>query len=526
MICLPRNLSYVGESYLDRFSVSSAFVHNPKIEKQLLQADVEEQYLISGATHCAEVLQIEKEEQGHNQQQLQLKNDQTMADDTTLRDETLMSRTMCGHGRGPDACDVSATATVTIGASRPSTEYARPPPSPSLSIPASFRPYLKVDTKGDCDLDGVTVDGCREKDSTCVVESPDSDLMSEEGIFVNMMDDLDGDGADSANCKSTASEASDDTCVSGDSMYYSPDDLGSLEDEEARAERQQNLEEAVQHAASSLPPDPPESGTDSDLQLTTKVSDMKITLNDIPFSKEERQRSLLDLISPDSPVYEDREFNFTKAELRKSASLKSSKTPPGTPRRKKVVRFADAMGLDLESVRHILNLESPPKIPASAMKDLLPGLGQERKEIGTKYLTPCFEQPGCEGTFIQRVLGEKVSLENAIAVTGTNITGVVRVANISFLKNVRVRFTTNGWTTFHDIAASYVQNSNDGPTDRFSFSLVAPADFVPGSKLEFAVNFCANGTEYWDNNRGKNYVFECFARIIPTEAENSWMHFL
>lgn len=70
--------------------------------------------------------------------------------------------------------------------------------------------------------------------------------------------------------------------------------------------------------------------------------------------------------------FEDREFDFLKTQppIKRSTSLKSNKTPPGTPSRKKVVRFADALGLDLESVRHILNLEAPPKIPATALRDL------------------------------------------------------------------------------------------------------------------------------------------------------------
>ena len=70
-------------------------------------------------------------------------------------------------------------------------------------------------------------------------------------------------------------------------------------------------------------------------------------------------------------LYEDREFDFLKTEnVKRSTSLKTYKTPPGTPSRKKAVRFADALGLDLEDVRHVLNLDDPPNIPASAMKDL------------------------------------------------------------------------------------------------------------------------------------------------------------
>ena len=72
---------------------------------------------------------------------------------------------------------------------------------------------------------------------------------------------------------------------------------------------------------------------------------------------------------------EDKEFDFLKTEQRRrSTSLKTNKTPPGTPSRKKAVRFADALGLDLENVRHIMNSQDPPQIPASAMKDLKVGI--------------------------------------------------------------------------------------------------------------------------------------------------------
>lgn len=69
--------------------------------------------------------------------------------------------------------------------------------------------------------------------------------------------------------------------------------------------------------------------------------------------------------------FEDREFDFLKVKpIKRSTLLKMNETPPRTPSHKKVVRFADALGLDLESVRHILNLEAPPKIPGTALKDL------------------------------------------------------------------------------------------------------------------------------------------------------------
>ncbi|XP_005095651.1 glycogen-binding subunit 76A [Aplysia californica] len=381
-------------------------------------------------------------------------------------------------------------------------------------------------------------------------ESPDSDAFSEEGVFVNM-DDLDSNPDKSA----TVSDFSDDTFVSEDSVFLSPDE-GDLEDESSGGPaRKMSLEEAISRAASDLSkismfqdnsptqenraealsqevvegesPKPRLAtvGRGSPLRGTSGLK-IKITDADSEGAAEQKLESSSSRTAfSDSPVYPDNEFNFSRVALRKSSSLKTNKTPPGTPHRKKVVRFADAMGLDLESVRHVLNMESPPKIPASAMADLRAGINEDRKGVGAKYLCPCFCQPGASDNFFQRVASQKVCLENAI-ITDVTITGFVRVANIAFHKSVRVRYTHNDWATFHDIAASYVQNSCDGPTDRFSFSIVAPPFFVPGCRLQFAVSFNAGGMEYWDNNEGRNYMFECFAKTVPTESETAWMHFL
>ena len=234
---------------------------------------------------------------------------------------------------------------------------------------------------------------------------------------------------------------------------------------------------------------------------------------------------LLDLLSPASPIYDDDEFNFPRGELRKSTSLKSNKTPPGTPRRKKVVRFADVMGLDLESVIHVLNMDSPPKIPASALADLQSGIEDDRKSVGARLLTACFSQPSASEGFMARVCAEKVCLENAV-ISDLTITGIIRVANIGFHKAVQVRYTTNSWLTHHDVAASYVHSSCDGPTDRFSFSIVAPPDFSVGSRLEFAIAYTCGEVVYWDNNHNINYLFECYAKTGLTETEDAWMHFL
>lgn len=374
-----------------------------------------------------------------------------------------------------------------------------------------------------------------------------SDVTSEEGVFVNMMDDL--DSVESSNGNGVGS-------VGSDLSYFSLDDVGSPTEEDNKT-LQQELNEAVyRKLENSQHNNVPNSnevdghcdkegkngvaksdiktktkannydfgaiGTDVDAGMR-KVASLKIELNSGSFLDRSSHKYLLEV--PESPVYDDPEFNINKAELRKSSSLKCTKTPPGTPRRKKMVRFADVMGLDLESIRHVLNTELPPRVPNSAMKDLQIGVQEDRKDVGSRYLSLCFPQPGVEPSFVQRVIAEKVMLENCV-ITDMSITGVVRVANIGFHKSVRLRYSINNWVSFYDIMASYIQNSCDGPTDRFSFNLVAPSAVGPGSKIAFAVSYTVNDTIYWDNNGGRNYEVECFAKTTPTALDDGWVHFV
>lgn len=350
-----------------------------------------------------------------------------------------------------------------------------------------------------------------------------SDSGSEEGVFVNMMDDLDSVGSHDGG-GSMESDA-----------YFSADSINSPEEIECGNGTNGNTVERVSSELRKVSSDgciDEKSTTEKDLDKTlstsegnlskeTKFAKLKVELRSGTLSAEEAHQYLI----PESPVYDEPEFNINKAELRKSSSLKSNKTPPGTPRRKKMVRFADVMGLDLESVRHVMNQEQPPRIPASAMADLKVGMEEERKDMGSRYLDICFPQPGALENFTQKVMANKLCLENCI-ITDLSITGIVRVANIGFHKVVRIRYTINNWVTFYDVMASYVQKSCDGPTDRFSFTIVAPASVGPGSRIEFCVSYTVNDTVYWDNNDGQNYVILCYAKTTPTETEESWVHFI
>lgn len=207
---------------------------------------------------------------------------------------------------------------------------------------------------------------------------------------------------------------------------------------------------------------------------------------------------------------DDREFDFLKAPLLpRSSSLKSRKTPPpGTPTHRKSVRFADALGLDLELVRHILNPDEPPYVPSTAVQ-LLQTTEPSFKQV-ISYWRLCFPHPATNDNLTGRALQNKVSLEScSINNSNRRVYGTVRVANVAYEKIVRVHYTLNGWLTCEDVQATYIEHSNDLITDRFSFELRIPENLVARSRLEFAVSYSAANQTFWDNNFNSNYALEC-----------------
>lgn len=197
--------------------------------------------------------------------------------------------------------------------------------------------------------------------------------------------------------------------------------------------------------------------------------------------------------------------------VRRCSSLKTGKTPPGTPGRKKIVRFADVLGLDLADVRTFL--DEVPKIPKSAYEDLDVTLPSQSLQLGPpleKVLVPLFQQPGCLPDFLDRLRDKQVCLESA-AVTdpiSLTITGCVRVRNLDFHKSVHIRYSMDGWRSFSDLTASYVENSCDGFSDKFSFMLFGNSMQI-GQRVEMAIRFQAKGEQFWDSNYGTNYSFQC-----------------
>ena len=236
--------------------------------------------------------------------------------------------------------------------------------------------------------------------------------------------------------------------------------------------------------------------------------------------------SAFDVSSPETPDAEQQRTQIGRpVGVRRCISLRTS---PGTPHKKKSVRFADALGLDLEYVRQIQSVDEP--LPTIASDDderrlRRPLLAEasaawrQSRPLARRYLCACFQAPGVHPDFIERVHRSRVVLESCDSDDRSlTISGVIRVANVAYRKIVAARVTTDGWTTQTDVAADYVPRSNDGTTDRFSFQIVLPRGATDlGRRVEFAVYFTAffdvddHSETYWDNNYGANYCYECYA---------------
>lgn len=216
-------------------------------------------------------------------------------------------------------------------------------------------------------------------------------------------------------------------------------------------------------------------------------------------------------------------YNECNMRSKRSSSLKSGRSPS-----RKIVRFADSLGLDLATIRQVKDQDHPPQIPASATLDL--NLDSEKSlcSLGAKQFQICFPQPGASSSFMHRVLTSYVCLENARVDSSRGLlTGTVRVKSVGFEKKVFIRLTYNNWSTFTEVPAAYVQDSHDGATDRFSFSAVFPTSIVAQDKAQFAVRYETHtGEVHWDNNHAENYQILCYAKATDMAGDGSWIHYI
>ncbi|KAJ8919650.1 hypothetical protein NQ315_006177 [Exocentrus adspersus] len=196
-------------------------------------------------------------------------------------------------------------------------------------------------------------------------------------------------------------------------------------------------------------------------------------------------------------------------------------------------------GLDLADVRTFL--DEIPKVPNSAFEDLTDVDLSESPSVNSllstnmthgvkadRILMPLFQQPGSLPNFLDLVRDNQVCLENAYVDDPLmfSIKGVVRVRNLDFHKSAYIRYSLDSWKTFADVQAVYVENSCDGFSDKFSFLIYAHTLSV-GQRIEFACRFQCKGIQYWDNNKGANYCFQCLPAthntpVAPITTMDDW----
>lgn len=186
----------------------------------------------------------------------------------------------------------------------------------------------------------------------------------------------------------------------------------------------------------------------------------------------------------------------------------NSSGPTLTGSATKRVSFADLVGLKLEFVKTITPCSSEENLIAlGARKNNrdVNGNVTRRQRSKYRYLCPCFVAPSlAECSFMERVFSQNVSLEN-IACDNFVVAGLIRVTNLCYTKEVSVRFTVDGWTSYKDIWADYLSSCSDGNTDKFTFRITIPFDFEANQRMEFAIRYRTLNQEFWDNNYGNNY---------------------
>lgn len=189
----------------------------------------------------------------------------------------------------------------------------------------------------------------------------------------------------------------------------------------------------------------------------------------------------------------------------------------------KSVHFADSLGKPLKSVKTLfdnsdedfglsfLSLRSTTRKTFSVdiFKRNCDGFG-DVSSPHNKLLN--FKQPVTTKDFQMRVENNNVCLENVVF-REYGVFATVAVKNISYVKQVSVKYTLNNWETHETINATYVPGSSTGWTDTFSFEIIPKGSISDISYIELAVCYSANNQEHWDSNYGKNYSISFQGRV-------------
>ncbi|XP_075424028.1 protein phosphatase 1 regulatory subunit 3E [Ascaphus truei] len=237
-------------------------------------------------------------------------------------------------------------------------------------------------------------------------------------------------------------------------------------------------------------------------------------------------------------------LRVTRAERRRS------------PETRKRVRFADALGLELEAVRHFSH-EEMPCVPlhvthrlqgeatghrgGCCMSEEESGWCKARHGGTPNWLSMSetwdpgtWEQETWErGTWDEHTWDQRVCLQS-VRCESCFLWGSVRVLDLAYEKRVTVRYSLDGWRSYQDTHALYAARlCHGGPghpgTDLFTFRLpLPPRDKPDVPLLQFAIRYQVGEEQFWDNNGGRNYSLGPPGADPPParDAENGWIHFI
>eukprot|EP00127_Corallochytrium_limacisporum_P007061 Clim_evm21s241 gene=Clim_evmTU21s241 len=94
---------------------------------------------------------------------------------------------------------------------------------------------------------------------------------------------------------------------------------------------------------------------------------------------------------------------------------------------------------------------------------------------------------------------------------GRALAGFVIVRNLAYEKDVTVRYSMDGWQTYHDLHCQWIYSVNSG-IDCFRFEIPlshnspeAAGQLYGDINVEMCVRYRCVNCEWWDNNFGQNY---------------------
>lgn len=206
--------------------------------------------------------------------------------------------------------------------------------------------------------------------------------------------------------------------------------------------------------------------------------------------------------------YSDQQRLITSADRARSCLI-DYRSHKRTAHVHRMVTFADEQGFALDSVRYL----TPPNdylSPLLIMESVSDKVESRllRQSIPRRVLLPLFEQPNSLADFEIKLKKNNIVLEYTFS-NCMSIYGSVRVLNISFEKQIFIRYSIDGWKTVRNLKASYSHHHEDSDSDSFSFYHNFSMWLTTLKRVEFAIQFLANGKEFWDNNEGKNYSLTC-----------------